>query len=168
MSNLFTGSIICSECRGTLRLGSSVSKSGGKEYKYKYLFCSNARVELDCNVRSTWRYEIFEDVFLTYVSEFLDLDALSPEGDDSRLQRMREELKRTEALTAETQKQIENWLDTIGLTKSESARKRLLARIEKNEETIESLKIRASELTSEVGRLSKDATSNKTKLNSDN
>lgn len=62
VANLFTGLLVCGVCLGNMHYLNKGAKGG------RILICDNARRGLGC-YKVSWRYEDFEQTFLTYVSK---------------------------------------------------------------------------------------------------
>lgn len=153
ISNLFSGLLHCSYCRGPMVMGGHVNKkSDGTRRESKYVYCSRARRGLGCKF-SMWDYSNLEDNLIKFCKS-LDFKTLLNKSSSSE-SHLENAQKKVISLELEIQQLNTNMTKLLNaIENSEDAiPKSILGRINELESSIDELKSEKESAEGNVARI---------------
>ena len=153
--NLFTSLVVCGYCGGAMQY---VNK-GALPKGYVYLQCSNGYRAVCCE-RHSIRYDEVEKVILENCHKLQPKQVLpDPDALSKVCNSLQKKINSKEAELGDTEKQIENFIDQIGKTKSANIRNRYEKKIERLEQNKTEIQALLQQLEIELNNASKDSKS---------
>lgn len=152
-SNLFTHLAKCPYCGSSMQF-----MDKGKPPKgFKYLVCYNNKNGKGCPVKTTARYEEAERTILEFCHKLKPEQVLPNRSEQEKLCRsLRTRISGKSAEKSDLESQIDNLVDQISRTASQTSRDRYQARIVKLEETSEAIGVELIALGRELKQAEKN------------